>query len=175
MDDRDGWLSRLGKKSGFEERVKRNYLNEFLPIVKEYLEKELTNIVSDNESSYYMNCYRWNRTREDYRKAANDLRQWIIDRCEFLSDYVDNQGKYCKVTFDFGEQELELYYREISYYVRKGEKIGFLPLEENGEYDERFGSIVGWKDESGNTYTTETVIDEDIILYAVTEDVSDGK
>jgi hypothetical protein len=103
----------------------------------------------------------------DYREVTSALAEWLQRRADFLDDYAaekkkekgrDDASAYCRVLFRFP-------WGNISHYVRRGEKLGYLPLPEYGETqvpeELEKNEITGWKDEDEKEIGPDLVIDRD--------------
>lgn len=99
-------------------------------------------------------------------KEAEDAREWEDEgETGAPGEEAEKPGAdcYCRVLFTFT-------WGEVSHYVPRGEKLGYLPLPEYGEtqipaqLEKRV--IVGWLDEDGNAIEPEIVIDRDRVFTA---------
>lgn len=165
QDDRGGWLRTLAGHEGFMGLVRELYRDVFSPAVTEYLDNEFLEIADRNEESLEMSCVRWGRSYPDYKSSVNELYTWLKERQAFLDDYLDHADRYSKVSFEFA-------WGTISYYVKTGEALGYLPLATYGEIDSHsneYGNLVNWEDGNGGNVSADTVISEDTILTAVYE------
>ena len=80
-----------------------------------------------------------------------------------MEEYLTEPDDFSKVTFSFT-------WGEMSYYVRTGSELGYLPLPEFGEEDDSedaFGKITGWVTEEGAPASADMIIDHDRYLAAV--------
>ena len=167
-DCRQGWLSQLDTYPEFHKKITDKYLNEMSGVLSEYLENELDSLVNDLVSSSYMNAKRWNRGETDIRIEAEVIKNWIEHRKNFLDEYFSGETMFCKVTFQFE-------WGKMSYHVKSGEPLGFLPTEEYGEvsYMESRNSqnktLIGWENQNGEQISAKEIVNEDIKLYAVYE------
>ena len=159
-DSRGGWLGEMAKYPEFDAAFTQKYMEIFEPAVDEYLENRFDELVGSLVSASYMNAVRWNRGQPDIRVDAEEIRSWMLERKAFLKDFYKNKEAYHRVLFqcDWGS---------LSYYVKKGETLGALPIDENKEKREGYGIIIGWKEAEGNQITDETVITEDVVYYAI--------
>ena len=77
-----------------------------------------------------------------------------------MHDYYSDPESFCRLLFHFA-------WGDFSYYVKKGESMGFVPTAEYGETQssvqrEGNGLITGWQDtESGGLLQADTVISQD--------------
>ena len=113
-----------------------------------------------------MDCARWG-DKNEFRESALAIRDWLSGRMDFLRDYRENPQEYCKVTLRYGFSDMDIY-------IRKGEKIGFVPVKEYGEYlyssiRKRYGEVDGWNGEDGQRLTEDTVIDHDQVFIPFDE------
>lgn len=169
-DSRKGWLYSLTRSSGFSETLNNIYWNDFEPNLDNYLENVLPQLIEANKSSIRANCVRWNRAEDDYETAAKELCAWINNRKTFINDYYHNPEQFCCVTFNFDKWSM-------TYYVRTGEQLGYLPLSQYGEVDyssDENGEISSWVDENGDVISGSTIIDKDVSFYACYNEV-EGK
>ena len=99
-------------------------------------------------------------------KEAEDAREWEdAGEAGAPGEEAEKPGadRYCRVLFTFT-------WGQVSHYVPRGEKLGYLPLPEYGEtqipaqLEKRV--IVGWLDEDGNAIEPEIVIDRDRVFTA---------
>lgn len=165
VKDNGGWLAELEKSAEFSEALKKIYREDFAPLLETYLEQDFEEQVSRLASSSFMNSKRWGRGETDssgsMRTAAEELRLWIAGRKDFLYQYWEDETRFQKIVFQFG-------WRSMPYYVKKGEKIGFLPCEEYGEIDySEYGTIIGWQEQSGQMVTEDFVVTKDEFFYPV--------
>lgn len=165
-DDQGGWLAELEKSIGFSNALKKVYREDFVPLLETYLEQNFEEQISRLASSSFMNSKRWGRGDSDLMTDAEELRLWITGRKDFLYQYLEDETQFQKIVFQFG-------WGPMSYYVKKGEKIGFLPCEEYGEidYSEKtrngYGTIIGWQEQSGQMVTEDFVVTKDEFFYPV--------
>lgn len=163
-----GWLAALNKFPEFSENVKGNYINTLIPCIKEYLAEDYKIIIEETMPSINMSIKRFGK--ESWSIAEfEELYTWIDQRSCFLENYLQEKELYRKIDFHFG-------WGEIPYYVKVGDSLGFLPLEEYGEIDYYtegpygYGVTVGWIDETGKVINPDTTIAEDMELYPVYQD-----
>lgn len=167
-DCRGGWLAKLDTYQKFHQMMTEKYLQIMSPAILGYLENTFDEVVSSLVSSSYMNAKRWNRGEADIRVDAETLRDWMNGRKEFLEEYLTGEEVFHRILFQFG-------WGNISYYVKDGEQLGFLPMKEYGEVDYLedkeygYGSIREWQDSYGNLINIDTVINEDIECFAIYE------
>lgn len=161
-DHREGWLTHLAEQEEFSQNLKAYAVERFFPLLENYLKKEPEGFYQDQmevlQSSASMDRRRWGQD-DDYLQSAQQLREWLLGRLAFLRDYTESPGEYCTVTFRYGFGDMDVY-------IRRGERIGFVPTEEYGEhlyrsFRKKYGDINGWKDEEGNSLTVDTVIEKD--------------
>ena len=178
-DHREGWLTKLAGQETFRTAVYRDAAPSFFSALQRYLEEtEATEdeAVGDSDlrdipgfcaqtkalrTSAAMDCSRWDRSN-DFAESAEDLRGWLLDRSRFWQGYAEDPDAYCKVTFRYGFSDMDIY-------VRRGESIGFVPVEDYGEhlygsFRRKYGEITGWTDERGEVLTEDTVITEDKVF-----------
>lgn len=166
QDNREGWLRSLGMKPEFQSDLREKYEKEFAPVIEGYLKENYDGLVNRLASSSYMNSKRWGRGESDIKTDAEQLLSWLVERKEFLDDYTENSEEFQRVIFEFG-------WGPMSYYVKKGDILGFLPCEEYGEVDYLadkaygYGTIIGWQDTEGEEADAGMVVSENIKLYPV--------
>lgn len=162
-DDKSSILRELRQYPEFMELVREKYLNVMEPAVREYTDQILKKNMEENTSSINMNFVRWNREYPDYQEDIDTLCSWIYKRADFLEEYLTEPDAFSKVTFSFK-------WGDMSYYVRTGSELGYLPLPEYGEEDDAvdaFGVITGWVTENGEPVSADMLIDHDRYLAAV--------
>lgn len=152
-DNRDGWLRRFGMIEKNHLELKKKYQKEFVPVFEQYLKEKYAATAEQISSSAYMNAKRWNRGDVDLMADAADLFGWLTERKEFLNQYLEENSEFRQITFQFS-------WGPMSYYVKRGETLGFLPC---GERD----LIVGWKTGLGDCVTEELIVEEDMILQPI--------
>ena len=158
-DGRKMWLHQMGKNPQFKELVKKLYLEELEPIIRNFLDKEYDEMVSHLETDTNLNYLRWHKNL-NYRERTGLVRSLLETRVDFLHDYCTNPSQYHRLIFHF-------VWGDFSYYVKDGESMGFLPTAEYGEKQsspQRKGSglITGWIDEeSGMLLTPDEPISKD--------------
>ena len=158
-DGRKRWLHRMDQFPEFRERVAQIYLEEMEPIVRDILENEFDQNVEMLEKDTRINYLRWGKNL-DYEERTGLFRTLFENRVEFVHDYYSDPDSYCRLLFHFA-------WGDFSYYVKKGESMGFLPTQEYGEkqstaQSKANGLIVGWRDTgSGGLLQADTPIYED--------------
>lgn len=169
QDNRKSWLGKLGEYPVFKNEIIEKYSEELSPILEQYLQQEFGSLVDSLSSSSYMNLKRWGRGDADIRTDAEQLRQWIVDRKNFLDEYIENPDAFRKILFEFS-------WGPMSYYGKKGDVLGFLPSEAYGEIayirdkESDHGEIIGWKNKEGTQIDAmETIIEKDMVLYPIYE------
>ena len=165
-DSRHGWLHKLLSHDEFTRELYTRWIERISPVVHDYLDTRLEKEAAAIESAACMNNIR--RSNDvDYREVTSALAEWLQRRADFLDDYVaekkkekgrDDASAYCRVLFRFP-------WGNISHYVRRGEKLGYLPLPEYGETqvpeELEKNEITGWKDEDEKEIGPDLVIDRD--------------
>ena len=102
---------------------------------------------------------RWGKNL-DYEERTGLFRTLFENRVEFVHDYYSDPDSYCRLLFHFA-------WGDFSYYVKKGESMGFLPTQEYGEkqstaQSKANGLIVGWRDTgTGGFLQADTPVYED--------------
>lgn len=165
-DYKKGWLNQLDSHSEFHQLMFEEYKNTFVPVIEEYFSEEYHVLAGSLQLSMDMNAKRWGREATDVQKETSELYAWIMDRKSFFDEYTDDEDALTKVIFHF---EWGL----LSYYVKTGEALNYLPKEIYGQIDERaaaeyaYGNVIGWQDENGIPVTEDTVITKEREFYAV--------
>ena len=168
-DSRHGWLNTLLMRDEFARDLHERWRERFSPEAHSFLDERMETEISAIESAAYMNnIRRCNDT--DFRMDADVLTTWLQRRLAFLDSYAgdseenDGADRYCRVLFQFS-------WGDISHYVPRAEKIGYLPLPEYGETQipsqVEKNEIIGWQDENGNAVSAETVIDRDRVFSPI--------
>ena len=158
-DGRKRWLHRMDQFPEFRERVAQIYLEEMEPIVRDILENEFDQNVEMLEKDTRINYLRWGKNL-DYEERTGLFRTLFENRGEFVHDYYSDPDSYCRLLFHFA-------WGDFSYYVKKGESMGFLPTQEYGEkqstaQSKANGLIVGWRDTgTGGLLQADTPVYED--------------
>ena len=158
-DGRKRWLHRMDQFPEFRERVAQIYLEEMEPIVRDILENEFDRNVEMLEKDTRINYLRWGKNL-DYEERTGLFRTLFENRVEFVHDYYSDPDSYCRLLFHFA-------WGDFSYYVKKGESMGFLPTQEYGEkqstaQSKANGLIVGWRDTgTGGLLQADTPVYED--------------
>lgn len=159
-DHREGWLTQLESFPVFSEAVDRIFKEEFCPALEKWLEG--FDVLSARlETSAAMDCHVWHEDNE-YMESALSLRSWLQGRMAFLQDYTADPQAFCRVTLRYGFSDMDIY-------VRRGDRIGFVPVEKYGEYlygsfRRKYGEIGSWTAEDGSLLTEDTVIDRDMVF-----------
>ena len=157
-DGRKRWLHRMDQFPEFRERVAEIFLEEFAPIIEDILENEYDKNVDLLEKDTNLNYLRWGKNL-DYRERTDMVRTLLENRLEFMRAYYTDPDSYCRLLFHFA-------WGDFSYYVKKGESMGFLPIADYGEKQttaqrESTGLIIGWQDtETGELLQEYTAITE---------------
>ena len=157
-DGRKRWLHRMDQFPEFRERVAEIFLEEFAPIIEDILENEYDKNVDLLEKDTNLNYLRWGKNL-DYRERTGMVRTLLENRLKFMRDYYTDPDSYCRLLFHFA-------WGDFSYYVKKGESMGFLPTADYGEKQttaqrEGNGLIIGWQDtQTGELLQDYTVITE---------------
>ena len=157
-DSRKRWLHRMEQFPEFRERAAEIFLTEFEPIIREILENEFDQKADLLEKDTNLNYLRWGKNL-DYRERTGMVRTLIENRLAFMHDYYSDPDSFCRLLFHFG-------WGDFSYYVKKGQSMGFLPTAEYGEKQNSAqrkanGTITGWIDsENGEVLQDNTVIRE---------------
>lgn len=165
-DYKKGYLGRLGLYSEFQSGLIEKYQQQFAPAMQEYLEEDFEAIVNCIDSSTYMNSKRWGKGDTNMKTDTQELYAWLVNRKQFFDEYIQNSSLFNRVTFEFG-------WGALSYYVKTGDRLGFLPCEEYGEHvysrsiEENFGPAIGWQNAEGESVDADMIISEDISLYPV--------
>lgn len=150
----------------FKELVARRYVTVFESAITNYLNENYGDVVDSLISSSFMNSKRWNRGETDIRVDADNMYSWIEDRKNFMYDYMLGEEKFYEISFEFS-------WGTLPYYIRKGEALEFLPLEEYGEVTyqrdgaEEGKNIVSWKNKNGETIEVGYVPNENVNLIAI--------
>ena len=158
-DGRKRWLHRMDQFPEFRERVAQIYLEEMEPIVRDILENEFDQNVEMLEKDTRINYLRWGKNL-DYDERTGLFKTLFENRVEFVHDYYSDPDSYCRLLFHFA-------WGDFSYYVKKGESMGFLPTQEYGEkqstaQSKANGLIVGWRDTgTGGLLQADTPVYED--------------
>lgn len=158
-DGRKKWLHQMGMNPEFKELVMNLYLEELEPIIRNILDKEYDEMVSRLENDTNLNYLRWHKNL-NYRDRTGGVRSLLETRVDFLHDYCTDPSQFHRLLFHF-------YWGSLSYYVKDGESMGFLPTSEYGEKQsspqrEAHGFITGWLDmESGTLLTPDEPISKD--------------
>ena len=158
-DGRKRWLHRMDQFPEFRERVAQIYLEEMEPIVRDILENEFDQNVEMLEKDTRINYLRWGKNL-DYEERTGLFKTLFENRVEFVHDYYSDPDSYCRLLFHFA-------WGDFSYYVKKGESMGFLPTQEYGEkqstaQSKANGLIVGWRDTgTGGLLQADTPVYED--------------
>ena len=158
-DGRKRWLHRMDQFPEFRERVAQIYLEEMEPIVRDILENEFDQNVEMLEKDTRINYLRWGKNL-DYEERIGLFKTLFENRVEFVHDYYSDPDSYCRLLFHFA-------WGDFSYYVKKGESMGFLPTQEFGEkqstaQSKANGLIVGWRDTgTGGLLQADTPVYED--------------
>ena len=157
-DSRKRWLHRMEQFPEFRERAAEIFLTEFEPIIREILENEFDQKADLLEKDTNLNYLRWGKNL-DYRERTGMVRTLIENRLAFMHDYYSDPDSFCRLLFHFA-------WGDFSYYVKKGQSMGFLPIAEYGEKQNSAqrkanGTITGWKDsENGEVLQDNTAIGE---------------
>lgn len=165
-ENRGGWLGHLGCSTEFEECFNEKFLSKFSGMIDSYMKNEFEELVEELSSSSYMNSKRWGKGDTKLREEAAELKAWIIDRRDFIEDYIVDKDQFVKIQFEFG-------WGIVSYYARKGEELGFLPTKEYGEIDYLenkdygYGEITNWIDLNGEPITADIIVNEPARFKAV--------
>ena len=157
-DSRKRWLHRMEQFPEFRERAAEIFLTEFEPIIRDILENEFDQKANLLEKDTKLNYLRWGKNL-DYGERTGMVRTLIENRLAFMHDYYSDPDSFCRLLFHFA-------WGDFSYYVKKGQSMGFLPTAEYGEKQNSAqrkanGTITGWKDsENGEVLQDNTVIGE---------------
>ena len=142
-DGRKRWLNRMDQYPEFRERVAQIYLDEFEPIIRNLMDEEYDATVERLEKITGLNYLRWRKSL-NYREKTDLVRTLLNTRVQFLHDYYTDPGSFHRLLFHFD-------WDDMSYYVRDGESMHFLPTEDYGEKQsgnqkKANGLITGWQD-----------------------------
>ena len=160
-DSRKRWLNRMDQYPKFREKVKTLFLEEFEPAIRDLLEKNYEQTVTWLEKDTKLNYRRWDKER-DFLERTSTVKELILERIDFFHDYYCNTEKYHRLLFQFE-------WGDLSYYIRDGHSMGFIPSSEYGENQsssqiEKNGLIVGWKTIDGFDLKADTQIYQDFDL-----------
>ena len=144
-DGRKKWLHQMDQYPEFREKVADLYLTELEPLIRDLLEEEYDQTTDLLEKDALLNYLRWGK-KLDYRERTGMVRDLIETRVQFLHDYYTDPDSFCRLLFHFA-------WGDFSYYVRKGESMGFLPTYDYGEKQSSYerdtnGYISGWQDKA---------------------------
>ena len=165
-DYKKGWLDQMDSQQEFHELLLEKYEQVFSPVIEQYFSEDFAGLVGSLQTSMEMNAKRWGSKAPDVLKEAEELYSWSMKRKHFLDEYTKTGENFTKVIFHF---EWGL----LSYYVKTGEALNYLPKEIYGQIDERaaaeyaYGNVIGWQDENGIPVTEDTVITKEREFYAV--------
>ena len=165
-DYKKGYLGRLGLYPEFRRGLIEKYQQQFALVMQQYLEEDFEAITNCIDSSTYMSSKRWGKGDTNLKMDAQELYTWLVNRKQFFDEYTENSSLFNRVTFEFG-------WGAVSYYVKTGDRLGFLPCEEYGEYvysrsiEENYGPAIGWKNAEGECVDADIIISEDMSLYPV--------
>ena len=144
-DGRKYWLHQMDQYPEFRARVAELYLEELEPVIRDLLDKEYDPTVDRLEKDTGLSYLRWHKNLV-YREKTSAVRTLLETRVQFLHDYYTDPGSFHRLLFHFA-------WDDMSYYVRDGESMGFLPTAEYGEKQsgpqvDGNGFITGWQDMS---------------------------
>ncbi len=114
----DGWLRELSDNDAFMGEVYTYYKNSFSDAVGYAADKKLPEVADKIGSSWYMDMLRYRNCTDYYDKfdysghgtmqydqsaIVGDVREWILDRKQFLDDYVTSPESYEEERHEPGE------------------------------------------------------------------------
>ena len=157
------WFYTLCQKPMFTETAKEVYTQIFAPELERLLNEWIPKYRDFIVESALMDKIRWNRS-VGMEESVEQLREFLTQRMEFMSDYLNNKDTYVRVTANPNDES------HIAYFaVKKGDTLSFMPQLKSTENHQ----FLGWYHEAGNkTANLSAVVEEDIVLYAKWEGVS---
>ena len=157
------WFYYLWKHEEFVEAVKKEYeekFSEYLALAAEVYIDEYIDLISesaDMDIARFLTVYGSYSENADYEEKADYVRQFLLERKEFLDEFLLSDAQSCRVRFY--SPDMTMYY---CIYVIEGESIGELPDSVPG------GTVAAWQIISDGTeyLTGDTVITEDLDVVA---------
>ncbi|MBO5551242.1 MAG: CotH kinase family protein [Lachnospiraceae bacterium] len=168
IPDRGGiFLDLLGDSPRFMERLRAYYINEFAPLMDEYIYGTMTQkgmeLSGSLETAGIQHPFHFKGFHG--LDSAEGLAEWMKARNLFLKEYYENYEQYVNVWYHFA-------WGDIRTLARKGEKLGVLPDSGHPDNDEAFwGEITGFETGDRFIINEDFIPEEDTDLYAIyTED-----
>ncbi len=155
------WMYLLYQRPEFYNILVDKYEKRIKPELQDLIERGLDNNIIQIENSSEMNSIRWDLDT-DLRTEVANIKLFLRDRAEFLSNVWIHDIRYCCITVNPGNDEFFAYYA-----VTPGDSLLILPDLPENDYQ----TFVGWYYTDTNEPFDKTVpITEDTEIYAKWED-----
>ncbi len=156
------WNAALWEKEEFREYVIRMYREEFLPELSSFLETEFSQKASQIKQAAETDRLRWSKFgkhQESYEEAVSVMLDYLSRRESFLNSAWLDGAEYCTVMIKL----YPVHWRYLYYSVQPGTR--FVDLPDTEKYGLK--GVPYWLvEETGQPFDPETIITEDIVLYA---------
>lgn len=149
------WCKALMQDEEFNADVEALYKDKLSEVVKGLAGDFLPKTAERIKNSANMSCMRWANDFSHYDEDVKNTQKWILERKNFLDEYVDNEDDFHKVVLYFDEFELPVM-------IKDGESLGTLP-----KVDSVGKKIDCFEDEKGRTVGNDKKVQEDFNVYAV--------
>lgn len=157
------FLDILRESPEFEQRIREYYLNEFSPLVEEYIKgmliekgdrAELSLVMADVKEPFHFKGLH-------SLDSAVGLAEWMSERNDLLKRFYSVEEGYVSVVFHFAWGTV----RTLAY---AGKPLGYLPDSDHpGNEEDFWGEIAGFVTQDGTPVEESFAPSEDIDLYAV--------
>lgn len=117
------WYAAMMQMPEFHQRVQELYMSEFLPLTREYAEARISELYSSVRRTVWANKMLWEadcpRLQPDPDSEVQQLQGFLLDRLDFIADYLEHPEDYRFVNFYQAEE-----FFNMSYTLKRGEALG---------------------------------------------------
>ncbi len=148
---------KLWHHDDFQNLVIADYNDKLKPAVELLLSNKFDEMKTTVDASAAMDTIRWGR--EDFSNSCDEIKEWIINRCDFLDNHWNSNQNHITVKVK-SDWENNAYI-----YINRGEKLN---LDELPEYIRNDFDFAGWVDEeTGELFDFNQEINSDLTLTAL--------
>ncbi len=154
------WYGTLCEKEVFDVAVRETYKRSFLPALQAIMDNDLPEETARIKAAAQADRLRWPdlcKNKDSFQEAVSQMTDFMNRRIDFLNSAWIDGTEYCTIT-------LKTKYGEYRFFcVTPGSVCKELPSPE----DFGLSGVKQWSyEDSGEVFDYDTVITEDIVLYA---------
>ena len=166
------WFASLYSIDGFRQQMVEQYKNVFLPQLEMLLDNGIDGYVESLSASAAMDFVAWPREDMDAQytwrtetlaEGAEELKRFLRERVDFLTDLWVNGGEYHRVRIFFADDS---YFVVLHYFLKDGEKVTEAMLDRRGNQVSE--CLLGTPGSSNVSYDINTPVTGDLDLTVPT-------